>query len=76
MSQNSDDHNEMVQQAVIDQIEKVVERSKSQLEKIDCPKHGQALKKLEFNKKTARFNIDTCCPEGEKLVEEAISKII
>ncbi len=72
----SDEQQNMIKSAVIAQVEQVIERSKKQLEAIQCPEHGQALKKLEFNNETVRFNIETCCAQGELLVEEAIAKLI
>lgn len=64
-----------IKEAVIDKVQEMFEKAKLELEKINCPVHGKALKKLEFNRSIGRFDIQTCCDEGEKLVQEAISKI-
>jgi hypothetical protein len=66
---------EEVKEAVIDKVQEMFEKAKSELEKVLCPTHGVALKKLEFNRNEGRFNIETCCDEGDKLVQEAIAKI-
>jgi len=64
-----------VKEAVIDKVQEMFEQAKSELEKINCPTHGKALKKLEFNRSIGRFDIETCCDQGDKLVQEAIAKL-
>lgn len=66
---------EDVKEAVIDHVQKIYEQSKLELEKVQCPQHGQALKKLDFDRANGRFAIETCCEEGEKLVNEAIKHL-
>lgn len=66
---------DQIKDAVIDQVQKIYEQAKVELEKVQCPVHGQALKKLEFDRSAGRFQIATCCNLGEKLVEEAIAKL-
>jgi hypothetical protein len=69
----SDD--KMIENAVVDHVQKIVDHAKSELEKIECPKHGQALQKLEFDKANGRFKIETCCSDGEGLVNQGIEKL-
>ena len=64
-----------VKEAVIDHVQQIYEQAKKELEKVQCPQHGQALKKLDFDRANGRFGIETCCEEGEKLVNEAIAKL-
>jgi|GEM_PF-3272546 len=66
---------EDIKKSVIDQVEEVVARAKEQLEKVECPDHGQALQKLEFDRAAGRFAIETCCDEGEKIVNEAMAQL-
>ena len=69
------DDKKAIEEGVIDQVEKVVKRAKEELEKVQCPEHGQALKSLDFDREQGRFKIDTCCEKGEKLVNEAIEQL-
>ncbi len=64
-----------VKEAVIDHVQKVYELAKVELEKVQCPQHGQALKKLDFDRTNGRFKIETCCAQGESIVNEAITKL-
>ena len=72
---NNDDQGSVIQDAVIDQVQSVFERAKEELEKIQCPNHGPALKKLEFDRSSGRFKIETCCDDGEKLINDAIATL-
>lgn len=64
-----------VKEAVIDHVQQIYEQAKVELEKVQCPEHGQALKKLDFDRANGRFAIETCCDQGEKLVNEAITRL-
>lgn len=64
-----------IKEAVIDHVEKIYEMAKNELEKVQCPQHGQALQKLDFDRSSGRFNIKTCCDQGEQLVTSAINKL-
>lgn len=66
---------EDIKKSVIDQVEQVVARAKEQLLNVECPDHGQALQKLEFDRTAGRFAIETCCDEGEKMVNEALAHL-
>jgi hypothetical protein len=74
MTKNEDEANQ-IQDAVIDHVQKIYEQAKVELEKVQCPVHGTALKKLDFDRSCGRFNIETCCDQGENLVNEAITKL-
>ena len=69
------DESDQIREGVIDKVEEMFKMAKAELEKVQCPIHGQALKKLEFNRSIGRFDIETCCDEGEKLVQEAIANL-
>ncbi len=69
------DESEAIEGAVIDKVQEIVERSKRELEKIQCPEHGQALKKLDFDRANGRFVIETCCATGETLVNSGIATL-
>ena len=64
-----------IEDGVIDKLEEVVDKAKKELMTIQCPEHGQALKKLDFKRDEGRFKIETCCEEGEKLVNKAIQNL-
>ncbi len=64
-----------IKDAVIDHVEKIYQQAKKDLEKVQCPEHGQALKKLDFDRTNGRFAIETCCAVGERLVNEAIARL-
>lgn len=64
-----------IKEAVIDHLQEVVDQARAKLELIQCPEHGQALKKLEMVRAEGRFDIKCCCDIGEKLVEEAIGSL-
>ena len=66
---------EDIKEAVIDHVQKIVEKAREQLLEVQCPQHGQALKRLDFDRANGRFKIETCCDEGEKLVNEGIAKL-
>lgn len=70
------DDKKAIEESVIDQIQKVVERARKDLELVECPEHGKALKKLDFIREQGRFKIETCCDQGEKIVNEAIGKLV
>lgn len=70
----SDEENQ-IKEGVIDKVEEMFKMAKVELEKVQCPDHGQALKKLDFNRDIGRFDIECCCDGGEKLVEAAIATI-
>lgn len=71
---NDYDEND-IKEGVIDKVQEIVEMSKKELMKVQCPEHGQALKELHFDRANGRFKFDTCCKKGEALVEEAIKKL-
>jgi hypothetical protein len=71
----SDDYESNIKEGVIDKIQEIVEMSKKELSKVQCPIHGQALKDLHFDRANGRFKFDTCCEKGEALVEAAIAKL-
>ena len=73
MSKNNEE--EGIKEGVIDKIQEIFESSKAELQKVNCPEHGVALKDLEFDRANGRFKFDTCCPEGNKLVEAAIANL-
>ncbi len=64
-----------IKDAVIDHLQEVVNQAKEKLELINCPEHGKALKTLDLIRDEGRFDIKCCCDAGEKLVEEAITKL-
>lgn len=64
-----------IKEGVIDKIQEIVEMSKKELEKVQCPEHGQALKDLQFDRANGRFKFNTCCKNGEALVEFAIKRL-
>jgi hypothetical protein len=64
-----------IKEAVIDKVQEIYEQAKKQLDTVQCPEHGKALKTLEFDRANGRFKIETCCDQGEKLVNEAITKL-
>ncbi|WP_127716843.1 hypothetical protein [Halobacteriovorax sp. HLS] len=64
-----------IKEAVIDKVQEMFELAKKELQKVECPEHGKALNSLEFDRANGRFKIDTCCPVGENLVNEAIIKL-
>jgi hypothetical protein len=66
---------EDIKEAVIDHIELIVSKAKEKLLTVQCPEHGQALKKLDFDRDHGRFKIETCCDEGEKLVNQGIQNL-
>ncbi|MBT3583654.1 MAG: hypothetical protein HN509_02000 [Halobacteriovoraceae bacterium] len=70
---NDDDQGEQVKEAVVDKIQEIFEKAKVDLAKIECPEHGSALLKFEFDRGAGRFKIETCCDGGEKLVNDAIA---
>lgn len=69
------DEQKKIEEGIIDKIQEVVEKAKEQLLLVQCPQHGQALKKLDFNREQGRFKIETCCDEGERLVNSAIANL-
>lgn len=69
-----DDQKE-IKEGIIDKVQEVVEKAKEQLKNVQCPEHGQALKRLDFNREEGRFKIETCCDDGEKLVNSAIQNL-
>ncbi len=71
----SNNEGEDIKEGVIDKIQEIFESSKIELKKVVCPDHGVALNDLEFDRANGRFKFDTCCPEGNKLVEAAIAKL-
>ncbi len=64
-----------IKEAVIDKVQQIYEQAKKDLENVQCPEHGKALKALDFDRANGRFKIETCCDQGEKLVNEAITKL-
>ncbi|MCK5883721.1 MAG: hypothetical protein KAG61_08535 [Bacteriovoracaceae bacterium] len=64
-----------VKDAVIDHVQQIYEQAKVELSKVQCPEHGKALQKLDFDRANGRFAIETCCDHGETLVNEAIAKL-
>ncbi|MCO4793178.1 MAG: hypothetical protein KC493_05685 [Bacteriovoracaceae bacterium] len=72
---SNDDYGDDIKEGMVDKIQEIFDKSKLEMEKIQCPEHGQALKNFEFDRTNGRFKIDTCCPDGEKLVQEAINKL-
>lgn len=64
-----------IEEGVIDKVQEVVERAKKELSHVQCPQHGQALERLDFDREKGRFKIETCCDEGEKLVNTAIQEL-
>lgn len=72
---SKDDYGSDIKEGVIDKIQEIFEMSKKELEKVQCPEHGQALKDLQFDRANGRFKIDTCCDAGEALVQAAINKL-
>lgn len=64
-----------IEEGVIDKVQEVVDKAREQLNQVQCPEHGQALKKLDFMRDQGRFKIETCCEEGEKLVNKAIQDL-
>lgn len=72
---SDEEYKDNIKEGVIDKIQEIFDMSKKELEKVQCPEHGQALKDLQFDRTNGRFKFDTCCPEGESLVEAAIQKL-
>lgn len=70
-----DDYDKDIKKGVVDKIQEIFEKSKIELKKIKCPIHGQALINVDFNREVGRFKFDTCCQEGETLVQGAIDKL-
>jgi ssDNA-binding Zn-finger/Zn-ribbon topoisomerase 1 len=64
-----------IEDGVIDKLEEVVDKARKELMTVQCPEHGQALKKLDFKRDEGRFQIETCCENGEKLVNAEIQKL-
>lgn len=69
------DDQKKIEEGVIDKVQEVVDKAREQLKQVQCPEHGQALEKLDFNREEGRFKIETCCKEGEKLVNTAINNL-
>lgn len=69
---SQDDHFMDIKNGVVNKIQEIFEQSKIELVKVQCGLHGQALKSLDFDRVKGRFNFETCCPEGEILVQKAI----
>lgn len=65
----------LIKDAVIDKVQLIVDESRKKLETINCSEHGQALKKLDFDRTSGRFKIESCCDIGDKLLTEAIEKL-
>lgn len=65
-----------IKDAIVDHIQEIVDKSRLELQKVQCPEHGQALKKLDFDRAQGRFKIETCCQQGEELVNEAIQNLV
>lgn len=74
---NKTNNNEeiVIEEAVIDHVQRIYEQAKAELSKVKCEEHGQALLKLDFDRANGRFKIETCCDKGETLVNEAITKL-
>lgn len=72
---SDDDQINDIKEGVVDKIQEIFEQSKKELQKVECPEHGQALKNFEFDRANGRFKFDTCCKDGEALVEAAIAKL-
>lgn len=64
-----------IKEAVIDQLEEVVNKAREELSVIKCSDHGTALLKLDMIRAEGRFDIKCCCDKGEALVEAAIAKL-
>jgi hypothetical protein len=64
-----------IKDAVIDQLEEVVNKAREDLKAVMCTEHGQALKTLKMIREEGRFDIKCCCDKGEALVEAAIAKL-
>jgi hypothetical protein len=71
----SNEYEENIKKGVVDKIQEIFEESKKELSKVQCPTHGQALLDLQFDRSCGRFKFETCCPEGEALIEAAIQKL-
>lgn len=69
------DDQKKIEEGVIDKVQEVVDKAREELKQVECPEHGLALKKLDFNRDQGRFKIETCCDEGEKLVNAAINNL-
>ncbi len=69
------DQEDALKEGIVDMIQLVFERSKEELLKVECPEHGKALKTLDFDRDSGRFKIDTCCEQGEALVQKAIENL-
>ena len=72
---DNDKYQNEIEEGVIDKIQEIFEQSKIKLQKVQCPVHGQALKDLQFDRANGRFKFDTCCEQGEALVEAAIAQL-
>jgi hypothetical protein len=72
---SQDDHFNDIKEGVVDKIQQIFEESKAKLSEVQCPTHGQALKNFEFDRANGRFKFDTCCEEGEALVQKAIEAL-
>jgi ssDNA-binding Zn-finger/Zn-ribbon topoisomerase 1 len=72
---SKEEYDANIKEGVVDKIQEIFEKSKVQLQKVQCPEHGQALKELEFDRGNGRFKFDTCCVEGNKLVEAMIANL-
>jgi len=64
-----------IKEGIIDKIQEIFESSKIKLELVTCPHHGKALKDLQFDRVNGRFKFETCCDQGNKLVQSAIEKL-
>ncbi|MDD0852037.1 hypothetical protein HBN50_02970 [Halobacteriovorax sp. GB3] len=64
-----------VQEAVIEKAQDIFTSMKEKLSDVECPTHGKALLLLEQDKVRGGVKIETCCPEGEKLVAKAIENL-
>ena len=74
MADKNPDESE-IKEAVIDQLQQVIDSARETLKTIQCKEHGTALIKLDFLRSEGRFKIDCCCSKGEALVEEGIKNL-